>query len=191
MGTLLLLLLAATPPAPDSALPPAPALGGEPAAIAAAVGEARGRAALIGERLFRARLVVWLKLDVDDDVVPSELLLLLDGDPVFAGEAPHRGAGYVKIYDGWVPPGRHTLATRLSLAGAREGAGRALLFEAAGGTTVVAARERATVVRFDAEAEAELPSAGDEASGRAEGDYEASVRGRFELVPLAEGDEAP
>lgn len=179
---LLLSLLAGGGAAP----PPVDAIRGQ-------LAEARARAAVAGERVFKSRLVVWFRGDVSGEVQAKELTVTVDGDAVFVGEPPLRGSETSRVFDMWVPAGRHSVGASLLMEDWREKGARPRGMEltVAGSWEIATQKERVTVVLVRLTADGSIPAGESEEAGEAKGDFDARVRAKWKMRPLAEAEESP
>ena len=127
-------------PAESAAPPPAPVVKAEPQPEAAAAQaptpaadsgklaslradvaslvdelvEARSRAALLGQTLFKTQIRVKIQNLAAPDPVLGKLVLKLDGAPIFQGDgAALSGDDQRQVFQGYVAPGAHVLAAEL------------------------------------------------------------------------------
>jgi hypothetical protein len=76
--------------------------------------EARSRAALLGQTLFKTQLRVKVQNLAAPDPVLGKLVLKLDGAPIFRGDgAALSGDDARQVFQGFVAPGAHVLAAEL------------------------------------------------------------------------------
>jgi hypothetical protein len=111
-------------PQPQAASPePAPAaadsgklasLRSDVAGLVDELVEARSRAALLGQTLFKTQLRVKIQNLAAPDPVLGKLVLKLDGAPIFRGDgAALSGDDARQVFQGFVAPGAHVLAAEL------------------------------------------------------------------------------
>lgn len=142
------------------------------------------RLAALEEKIFDSRLRVRLEAEIDRPFRLAEVALLLDGELAFHQEfSGPATVESLKLFDGFLSPGRHLLEVRLAARGPQDPEAGPPGYRAASGL-VVHLREKATTdAEFSAAGDGDPPDAADLKGNEPDGTWKVKVKARFETVP--------
>ncbi len=141
---------------------------------------AEARLALLAEKIFGSRLVVHYRGELDRPFRLAAVQMRLDGALAYFEEferAPTVQA--LKLFDGYLPPGRHPVEVRV-LARGPDDPGDGLPGYRAGSGMAVHLREGATTrVEFEAEQDGDAPGREDLRGDEPEGSWDVDIQASF------------
>lgn len=140
------------------------------------------RLALLAEKLYGSRLVVHYRGELDTPFSLSAVELYLDSALAYRQEFERSPTSQaLKLFDAYLPPGRHAVEVRIWAKGPDETGGEALPAYTAGAGLAVHLREKgATKVLFEAEQDGDPPDAEALREDELEGSWDVDIRASFE-----------
>jgi hypothetical protein len=101
------------PPKPDKAMIDLEALSGEYQSLRDELFRSRAKAEMVGKQLFKTRLVATFQYKAQRAWPIKKVTLKLDDHPVADQDAPNASEDPIKIFEGFVAPGRHKVSLRV------------------------------------------------------------------------------
>ncbi|NMB75076.1 MAG: hypothetical protein GYA21_08090 [Myxococcales bacterium] len=142
------------------------------------------RLAALEEKVFDSRLRVRLQAEIDRPFRLVEVALLLDGELAFRQEfSGPATVESLKLFDGFLSPGRHLLEVRLAARGPQDPEAGPPGYRAASGLVVHLREKSTTDAEFNADGDGDPPDAADLKGNEPDGTWKVSFKARFETVP--------
>lgn len=142
------------------------------------------RLSALEEKLFDSRLRVRLLAEIDRPFRLVEVELLLDGELAFqqslSGPASVES---LKLFDGFLSPGRHLLEVRLAARGPQDPETGPPGYRASSGLVVFLREKAVTDAEFRAEGDGDPPDAAELKGDEPDGTWKVSFKTRFETEP--------
>jgi hypothetical protein len=101
------------PPKPDKAMIDLEALQGEYQSLRDELFRSRAKAEMVGKQLYKTRMVATFQYKAQRAWPIKKVTLKLDDQPVADQDAPNAADDPVKIFEGFVAPGRHKVSLRV------------------------------------------------------------------------------
>lgn len=187
-------LSADPPPAAEPAVEPAaPALdakalaelGVEHSRARDALLAVEARLALMAEKVFDSRLAVNYQGFVDPPFELSRVELDLDGALAYRNDFSKAASSQnIKLFDGYLPPGRHVLRLRVYARGPDDPEGAPAGYFAGSGMTVHLRPKSLCRARFEVESEGDSPGRAVLKEAEPEGEWEIEIEAGFETEAL-------
>jgi hypothetical protein len=139
------------------------------------------RLSALEEKLFDSRLRVRLQAEIDRPFRLAEVALVLDDELAFRQD--FSGSATVeslKLFDGFLSPGRHRLEVRLAARGPNDPESGPPGYRAACGTVVHLREKAVTDADFRAEGDGDPPDAAALKGNEPDGTWTVDCRARFE-----------
>lgn len=138
---------------------------------------AEARLMLLSEKLFRSRLVVQYAGELDAPFHLASLELWLDGGRVYRQEFEQaQSSQELRLFDGFLPPGRHRVELRLS---ARQSDETEAGTSASAGLSVELLPNSISRLGFEADGEGQAPKPADIRAGKPEARFEVEIEATF------------
>lgn len=145
---------------------------------------AEARLALLAEKLFGSRLTVDYRGELDTPYRLAAIELHLDGALAFHkqfDQAPTAQA--LKLFDGYLPEGRHVVELRLTARGPDEPADDLPGYSAGAGMAVHLRPGADTRLIFEAEQDGNVPDRDELKGNEPDGSWEVEIQARFSTRP--------
>jgi hypothetical protein len=195
---IILLLCASTspadpPPIEEPAAQPAPTLdtkalaelGIEHSRARDALLAVEARLALMAEKVFNSRLVVTYEGFVDTPYELARVELDLDGALAYRNEFRKAASTqHIKLFDGYLPPGRHVLQLRVYARGPDDPEGALPGYFSGSGMTVHLRHKSVCTAVFEADADGDSAGRAVLKEAEPEGEWEIEIEASFETEAL-------
>ena len=142
------------------------------------------RLMLLSEKLFSSRLTVHCRSEIDTPFQLQAVELSLDGELAYRQElnaAPTIMS--LKLFDGYLAPGRHTLELKAYARGPNEPADAPAGYFAGGGLTVHLRNLATTEAVFELEGDGKAPDKNDLMKSNPKGRWKIIMSSRYETTP--------
>ncbi|MBN2495238.1 MAG: hypothetical protein JXR96_11640 [Deltaproteobacteria bacterium] len=141
---------------------------------------AEARLSLLAEKLFDSKLIVRYEGEIDTPFRLSRIELYLDGTLAYTKDFQQAATVQsVKLFEDFLPPGRHLLQLRIHARGPSDSADEPPAYFSGAGLAVLVREGSVTRAVFEAEQDGEPPEARED---EPEGSWDVEIRAAFETV---------
>jgi hypothetical protein len=149
-----------------------------------ALSAVEARLALLAESLYAARLVIHYRGELDRPFSLHSVEMRLDGALAYHKEFDRAASAQaLKVFDGFLPPGRHTVEVRIQARGPDGTQDDLPAYSAASGMAVHMREGAVTRLIFEAEQDGQAPQADELRSNEPEGSWDVDIQAAFVTEP--------